>query len=353
MSHLPVHAQRQNTGTTKSGRFILAGRFVLLMLASLHSLPAAPADDSLAQARQAVVSAPAYSLQLFSQQQATLSEAPAWYQRDWYLLAARAHTRLKQFASAAQQLQQADALLPNGLTSTELLLTAGFVNVMQQRYSDAAYWYQCAANLTLPPLEQSRVQLSLGLIAFANEDWRSADRFYQQALQLATTYQQTDLVPLLYNNLGLLRWRTGQKSSALRLLKQAQYQYAGQQQDYSYLISSLNLLSVLVAMQDWPAYQRAATGFSRSAQRHGYQELVNYLRWLQALSALQQGLSQDHTELQNLYQSIQLPALQQNASALLAQFMPQLAAQLSAATVAGATAFDLPQLQIRCGQRLN
>jgi tetratricopeptide (TPR) repeat protein len=324
---------------------------MLLILTGLPGTTAGAADDSLAQARQAVVSDPAYTLALFAQQQATLAAAAAWYQRDWYLLAARAHTRLQQFAHAAQHLQQADALLVNGLTSTDLLLTAGFVNIMQQRYADAAYWYQCAANLTLPPLEQSRVQLSLGLIAFANEDWPRAGRYYQQALAIAKTYQQVELIPLLYNNLGLVRWRTGQPDAAIKLLKQAQYQYAGQQQDYSYLMSSLNLLSVWVSRQNWPAYQRAAATFARSVQRHGYQELHNYLQWLHELSVLQQGLSQDSRALQTRYRSIQLPALQQNASALLLQFMPQLQAQLASPPVAAATAFELPQLQQRCGRR--
>lgn len=348
----PIKSLLTNTTRRQPGWPALACYIVVLLTAALPGIALSAGDDSLAQARQAVVSDPAHSLQLFAQQQATLSEAPAWYQRDWYLLAARAHARLKQFAHAAQQLQQADALLVNGLTSTDLLLTAGFVNLMQQHNADAAHWYQCAANLKLPPLEQSRVQLSLGLIAFADADWRRADRFYRQALQLATTYQQVDLIPLLYNNLGLLRWRTGQLDEALRFLKQAQYQYAGQQQDYSYLISSLNLLSVLVSQQNWPAYQRAAATFSRSINRHGYQELADYLQWLAALRAVQQGLSQNHSELQTLYRRIQLPALQQNANALLAQLLPQLQDQFRATTVSGATAFTLPQLQLHCDKSI-
>lgn len=325
---------------------------IMLILGLLAATAALASNDSLQRARAALVSNPAMSVQLFQQQQPTLAAAPAWYQRDWYLVAARANTRLKQFAVAARLLQQTDALLDSGLTKSELLLTAGFVNVMQGRYQDAAYWYQCSRFVQVSPLEQSRVDMSLGLIATFSDDWPDAYRFYQQAFRSATLYQQQELLPLLHNDLGLIHWRMGHPDLALRSLKQAQYGYAKLQQDYSYLISSLNLLSVLVAQQQWPAYERAATTFRRTATQLNYPELLLYLDFLQQLYYDQhQGQAGSHAALVPLFDELQLPALRLTARALLHQFAADLPLKPEMPHP-NAQQFTLPNLQQSCGPGL-
>lgn len=106
----------------------LFGCILLLIVGPLS------ASNTFEQARSAALTNPTATIELFEAQQAALSTTPAWHQRDWFVLASRAYTRLKRYAEAEQSLQKADALLSEGISKTDLLLAAGFVNFMQQKF---------------------------------------------------------------------------------------------------------------------------------------------------------------------------------------------------------------------------
>ena len=292
---------------------------ILLAVWLLHT-STSNATDAFDKARAAALTQPAETVALFELQLPELSNTPAWHQRDWLVLASRAYTRLKQFSQAEQNLRQADQLLSAGLSKTDLLLAAGFVNFMQQKYPAAFYWYQCSARFDLPPIEQARVGTSLGQISYMQGDFAAAKIHFEQSLTAATLYKQAALVALLQNNLGLVLWRQQQYQPALARLRQAMYGYTQLQEPYSLQMASLNLLTVVVAQQDWPAFDRFAAGISKSIDDKAPAELQNYLALLQALRQAARPLQPaDMQHLQQLAAPLQIPGLVQNAALLLQQ----------------------------------
>jgi hypothetical protein len=85
-------------------------------------------------------------------------------------------------------------------------------------------------------------------------------------------------------------------------------------------MASLNLLTVVVAQQDWPAFDRFAAGISKSIDDKAPAELQNYLALLQALRQAARPLQPaDMQHLQQLAAPLQIPGLVQNAALLLQQ----------------------------------
>jgi tetratricopeptide (TPR) repeat protein len=321
----------------------------LVYIAMLVGL-AAPlhAADPLEQARAAALTQPAESIALFEAQLGDFEQTPAWYQRDWLVLAARAYTRLKQFPQAEQRLRQADTLLSQGLGKTDLLLTAGFVNLMQQKYQAAFYWYQCSAQFDLPPTEQARVVMSLGQIAYLQHDFQQAGLHFQASLDIARQYQLKSLQALLQNNLGLVLWRQQQHAAAIRLLKQAIYGYTQLQEQYSLQMVSLNLLTVVVSQQDWPTYDRYVSRIANSIETGAPADLKHYLALLQALRHLGKPQQQpDLSQLTPLAKRLEIPGLVQNASWLLQPY--GIVAPIFERPLAPMHDLRMPQLEQSCG----
>lgn len=276
------------------------------------------ATDAFEQARAAAVTHPLQAVALFDAAQATLSDTPAWYQRDWLVLSSRAYARLQRFSEAEQNLRRADALLSEGISKTDLLLTAGFVNFMQQKFQAAAYWYQCSARSDLPPVEAARVRMSLGQIDYMQGDLSGAKAHFEHSLHLAVLYKQPALQALLQNNLGLVLWRQQQYQQAITHLRQAMYGYTQLQEHYSLQMASLNLLTVVTSQQDWPAFDRYHRSISTRIDEKAPVELQHYLALLQALRQMPQPLpAADKTKLQQLAASLQIPGLMHNAALLL------------------------------------
>jgi tetratricopeptide (TPR) repeat protein len=321
---------------------------ILLALCLLHAHSSAAAD-TFDEARAAALTRPAETIALFEAQLPVLSDTPAWYQRDWLVLSARAYTRLQRFSEAEHNLRRADALLNAGLSKTDLLLAAGFVNFMQQKYPAAFYWYQCSARFDLPPVEQARVDMSLGQISYIQGDFAKATAHFEQSLAAATLYKQPALVALLQNNLGLVLWRQQQYQPALKQLRQAMYGYTQLQERYSLQMASLNLLTVVVSQQDWPAFDRYARSISSTIDKKAPAELQHYLALLQALRKTTRPVPPaDLQQLQQLAAPLRIPGLVQNAALLLQQ-----AGAGSGITPAPALNpqqdLRLPQLEQQCG----
>jgi len=321
---------------------------ILLALCLLHAHSSAAAD-AFDEARAAALTRPAETIALFEAQLPVLSDTPAWYQRDWLVLSARAYTRLQRFSEAEHNLRRADALLNAGLSKTDLLLAAGFVNFMQQKYPAAFYWYQCSAHFDLPPVEQARVDMSLGQISYIQGDFAKATAHFEQSLAAATLYKQPALVALLQNNLGLVLWRQQQYQPALKQLRQAMYGYTQLQERYSLQMASLNLLTVVVSQQDWPAFDRYARSISSTIDKKAPAELQHYVALLQALRKTTRPVPPaDLQQLQQLAAVLRIPGLVQNAALLLQQ-----AGAGSGITPAPALNpqqdLRLPQLEQQCG----
>ncbi len=321
---------------------------ILLALWLLHSC-SSDAMEALDKARAAALTNPAETAALFEQQLPELSSTPAWHQRDWLLLASIAYTRLRQFAKAEQHLRQADQLLSAGLSKTELLQTAGFVNFMQQKYPAAYYWYQCSARFDLPPVDQARVDMSLGQIHYIQGDFSQAKTYFERSLTAARVYKQASLAALLQNNLGLVLWRQQQYQPALKQLRQAMYGYTQLQELYSLQMASLNLLTVVVSQQDWLAYDRYARSINSTIDKKAPAELQHYLALLQALRQTTRPVPPaDLQQLQQLAAPLRIPGLVQNAALLL-----QKAGAGSGITPAPALNpqqdLRLPQLEQQCG----
>ncbi len=323
-------------------------RKILIAVLLLHSGLSA-ATDAFDKARAAALTQPAETVAMFELQLPELSNTPAWHQRDWLVLSARAYTRLQRFREAEHNLRRADALLNAGLSKTDLLLAAGFVNFMQQKYPAASYWYQCSARFDLPPVEQARVGTSLGQISYMQGDFAAAKIHFEQSLTAATLYKQTALTALLQNNLGLVLLRQQQYQPALTRLRQAMYSYTQLQERYSLQMASLNLLTVVVSQQDWPAFDRYARSISGSIDDKTPAELHHYLALLQALRHITPPLQPaEVAKLQQLAAPLHIPGLVQNAALLLQQVG-------AGSGTTPAPALDpqqdlrLPQLEQQCG----
>jgi tetratricopeptide (TPR) repeat protein len=307
------------------------------------------ANNAFEQARTAALTNPAATIELFAAQQSVLSSTPAWHQRDWLVLASRAYTRLKRYAEAEQSLQKADALLSEGISKTDLLLAAGFVNFMQQKFQAASYWYQCSARINLPPIEQARVEMSLGQIAYMQGDLARAKANFEHSLTAAKLYQQAPLEALLQNNLGLVLWRQQQYQPAIARLRQAMYGYTQLKEQYSLQMASLNLLTVVTSQQDWPAFDRYARSITSNIDHKAPADLQNYLAFLQEIRQAKLPLSaQSQQKLRQLATNFDMPGLAHNAAQLLQQFN----AALPAAELARRNPqqdLRLPNLEQICG----
>lgn len=349
-------------------------QLVLLLLLCFSSLLLA--DENFERARTSALTNPAEAIQLFEARQAHLADAPAWHQRDWLVVAARAYTRLKQYPQAEQSLRQADALLSTGLSKADILLTAGFVNFMQFKYQAANYWYQCTAKIAVAPLEQARVEMSQGQIAYLRNDFQSAEHLYRKSLEAAKLHQQAALEALLHNNLGMLYWRQQQFQPALAQLKQAMYLYTQLKHDVSMQWVSLNVLTVVVSMRDDAAFARYSRTISQRSQTlnrpqrdpltgqvtteqpqvgqtHSSEtEIATYLALLQAVRRMQQLPASDQSpvlaEINTLRQKLQQPVLNHNAGVLL-QALGAEVTDLNLRPRDPATDVRLPQLEQSCG----
>jgi tetratricopeptide (TPR) repeat protein len=348
--------------------------FIFLLL--LFVSPLLLANEDFDRARATSLTNPAEAIQLFEARQAELAEAPAWYQRDWLVVAARAYTRLKKYPQAEQSLRQADALLSTGLSKADILLAAGFVNFMQFKYQAANYWYQCTAKIAVAPLDQARVEMSQGQIAYLRNDFQSAEHLYRKSLEAAKLHQQAALEALLHNNLGMLYWRQQQFQPALAQLKQAMYLYTQLKDDVSLQWVSLNVLTVVVSMRDDAAFARYSRTISQRNQSQNRlqrdpltgqvtqeqppvgqpdtsdTELTTYLALLQAVRSMQQLPASDQSavlaEIKTLRQKLQQPVLNHNAAVLL-QALGAEVTDLNLRPRDPATDVRLPLLEQSCG----
>lgn len=212
-----------------------------------------------------------------------LSQTPAWYQRDWHLLAARAYTAQKQWDQAWRSLQLADELVPQGILAAEIALTAGFVAYQQQYRQLARHWFLCADRFDNPPLTRAKLLLNLGTVEAFRGDFTAAARFYQQGFELAEQHEFQQLLPMFQNNMGTLYWRTEQYEAAVSALRQATFGYARLQQSVSQSRAGINLLNVLVTIEDWARYERFFLNISRVVQQTSHTEFKIFLQIMEVV----------------------------------------------------------------------
>lgn len=242
-------------------------RFMLLACAlQLHVLHAVePLPAELYQRSAAMLAQnPAQVIVHFEQSKSLLSQTPPWYQRDWYLLAARAYTARNLFPLARDSLSRADALVPTGINAGEIALTAGFVTYHQQYRQGARFWFNCADRFPNPPESRAKLLLNLGVVEAFAGDYDNAMRHYQTGLALAEQQKFTTLIPMYLNSIGNLHWRLAQYEPAITSLRQATFQYAKLKNTMSQSRSGVNLLNVLVTMEDWERYQRLYPGIDQA-----------------------------------------------------------------------------------------
>ncbi len=239
-------------------------------------------------ARATLETQPALTWSRFQQIKPELSLLPAWLQRDWYLLAAQAQLRLKNWTLVAELLQQADLSLTTGLSAAEIALTAGTLSYQRQRYADAWFWFQCTDSFDNPPETASKIALNLGVLAGLQQDPAKSRQYYLHGLQLAESHQFLHLTPMFYNNLGLLSWRQGEMAQAEHYLRLAIYGHSRNSGAESQARSILNLLVVLVAQKKWPQFSRylaKAESLVSQQQNPDYPVLLLMLRNLSELAS--------------------------------------------------------------------
>jgi len=252
---------------------------------------------------------PTQVIAYYEQSLPLLPQAPAWYQRDWYLLAARAYTANLFFTQARNSLKRADALVPTGIAAGDIALTAGFVTYHQQFRQGARFWFTCADTFQNPPETRAKLLLNLGVVEAFAGDYDNAMRHYQAGLALAEQQQFDTLVPMYLNSLGNLHWRMGQYESAITALRQATFQYAKLKNIVSQSRAGVNLLNVLVTMEDWERYQRLFPVIDQAVTEAKHREFrlmlnlfegVRQRRTQQTLSLSDAELKTQLTELHNV-----------------------------------------------------
>ncbi len=226
---------------------------------------------------------PAQVIVYFEQTSNALQQAPAWYQQDWYLLAARAYTARGLYPQARDSLLRADALVPSGLAAGDIALTAGFVTYHQQYRQSASFWFHCADKLPNPPESRAKLLLNLGIVEVIAGEYQTAMTHYQHGLALAEQHQFTTLIPMYLNNIGNLHWRLAQYEPAVAALRQASFRYAALNNKVSQARSGVNLLNVLATMDDWQRYQRFYAGIEQAVAEAKHQEFVLMLSIFEAV----------------------------------------------------------------------
>jgi len=215
---------------------------------------------------------PAQVISNFEQSKTALPQAPPWYQRDWYLLAARAYTAQQKFTQAREAVAMADALVPNGIDAAEIALTAGFVTYHQQFRQSARFWFNCADKFQNSPESRAKLLLNLGVVETFAGDYDLAMSHYLHGLALAEQYKFASLIPMYLNSIGNLHWRLEQYEPAITALRQATFQYAKLNNKVSQSRSGVNLLNVLVTMEDWERYLRLYPGIEQAVQEAKHTE---------------------------------------------------------------------------------
>lgn len=298
-------------------------RVVLLLLGCWQSfaLTAAepPGAELYQQSKQLLVQSPGRVIEHFQQISTQLPQAPAWYQRDWYLLAARAYAATNLFEQARRLLLQADALVPLGLTASDIALSAGYVTYLQQYRHSARDWFLCADTFSHPPESRAKLLLNLGTVESFGGNFKSALQYYQQGLALAEQHQFEPLIAMYQNNLGNLYWRLGQYEAAIMALRQALFRYAGLKNINSQSKAGINLLNVLTTIEDWARYQRFYPSIA-SAVKHA--EHTEFATMLLILEAVRQRLSASTITLSDAALKAQMASLK----SVNLQYMAQLLA---------------------------
>lgn len=278
-----------------SNRFV---QLIALLALSWHHVvlhAAEPLPVELYQKSAAMLAQnPAQVILNFEQSKSSLSQAPAWYQRDWYLLAARAYTSRNLYLQARDSLSHADALVPTGIAAGEIALTAGYVAYYQQYRQVARFWFNCADKFPNPPESRAKLLLNLGVVETFAGDYDSAMQHYQTGLALAEQQKFAALIPMYMNSIGNLHWRLGQYEPAITALRQATFQYAKLKNKVSQSRAGVNLLNVLVTMEDWERYQRLYPGIDQAVIEAQH---VEFRLMLHIFEAVHQRLTRQPTNL--------------------------------------------------------
>lgn len=261
--------------------------FVFILWLSLFSfvLNAAepPGAELYQRSKTLIVQSPQQVAENYQQISNQLPQAPAWYQRDWYLLAARAYAATGLFEEARQLLALADALVPQGLTAGDIAMTAGYVTYLQQYRHSARSWFLCADKFSHPPESRAKLLLNLGIVEVFAGDFKSALTHYQQGLALAEQHHFDMLIAMYQNNMGTLYWRLGQYEPAIQALRQASFGYARLNNKVSQSRAGINLLNVLATIEDWERYQRFYPSIAAAVKASDHQEFATMLQILEAV----------------------------------------------------------------------
>lgn len=257
--------------------------FLLGLLSPALNAAEPPGAELFQRSKALIVQNPKQVVENYQQISAQLPQAPAWYQRDWYLLAARAYAATALYPEARQALVMADALVPQGITAGDIAMTAGYVTYLQQYRHSARAWFICADKFSHPPESRAKLLLNLGIVEVFAGDFKSALTHYQQGLELAEQHHFDMLIAMYQNNLGTLYWRLGQYEPAIQALRQASFGYARLNNKISQSRAGINLLNVLVTIEDWDRYQRFYPSIAAAVKDAEHQEFTTMLVILEAV----------------------------------------------------------------------
>lgn len=281
----------------------------------------ADANPSISQARDLLVKHPAEVVRLYHSAQPELTSAPAWLQRDWHLLAARAFLQLRQWPQAHAALLAADQNLLHGVNAAETAMLAGAIAYQQQQLNQAWYWFRCAEVFDSPPETSARLMLNLGVIAARHQQDALAKKYYQQGLTIVESYKLEMLLPMYYNNLGLWYWRQDDYANAEQLFRKALYQHSRHSGTEAQARVMLNLLVVQASTKQWDKFNRY---YREAAQLIKKQPNADFDIVLRLLQALQDFASQTNDQAREqiiaLAQQIKGISLQQSTQLLLARY---------------------------------
>lgn len=278
------------------------------------------ANPTISQARELLAKHPADVVRLYHSAQPELTSAPAWLQRDWHLVAARAFLQLRQWPQAHAALVAADQNLLHGMSAVEVAMLAGAIAYQQHQLHQAWYWFRCAEVFDSPPETSARLILNLGVLAARHQQDALAKKYYQQGLTMAESYNLELLLPIYYNNLGVWHWRQGEFSNAEKLFRKALYQHSRHSGTEAQARVMLNLLFVQASAKQWDKFNRY---YRETAELIKKQSNPDYMLMLTLLQALRDFASQTNDDapasIIALAEQIQGISLQQSTQLLLAQ----------------------------------
>ena len=338
-SIVPLHY----AGTVEWILFTL--RLLLMLVCCFSSLfiAATELQTKMNEAEDYLTVNPAHSLSLLDA--IGPITAPAEDALRWHILSMRAAVPTNQLERILTSLDvifnyQQHPAFAQYLTS---ISSAAAIWLRRNDYlQDARLSLNCAQKYASDTRQNITLMNSMGLVNRQLDDYEQARQHFNQALSLATATEQTKVMAMVENNLGLLALDEGDLTQAVAHLRLALTHYQTLSQRSGQISAGLNLLLAFILQQDLQNFQRLYTPTANLTLAFPNEAKQALLLWLQLRQQqlLGQAISADDIKaLQLAYTQLEDSKTQQ---LIYTQLAPALQVKLKAPVVVLRQGFSRP-----------